>query len=142
MLVRAYVEAEDAWRAGLAAKELAARRGDAAATASDKEAGRGPLPQLSLLPPNEPDYRSRLEELGGVLFDEGEGAARGDEVPTFESFVAGGDAGGAGAESAAGAQDEPARFEWNAVTEPQHADASASFADLNELADNGVGGYE
>ena len=138
LLVRAYSAMRDDAHLRSALERLA----DAAESAGDNEEGRRALTQLALLTPNEPDYRTRLEELGGPLFDEGEGAARGDEVPTFESFVAGGDAGGAGAESAAGAQDEPARFEWNAVTEPQHADASASFADLNELADNGVGGYE
>src|SRR5919202_1613953 len=83
MLVRAYVEAEDGWRAEAAAKEVVER----AEAAGDREGERRALTRLARLEPSEAGYRTRLEELGGPLFDEDEGAGRGSEMPTFESFV-------------------------------------------------------
>lgn len=153
LLARAYTALHDDTRLRSALERLA----DSADSAGDADEQRRALTRLARLAPDEPSYRTRLEELGGPLFDEGEDAAGAEEVPTFESFVLGGERGGAAAEpsefadapaefEAASAEfapeSEPAQFEWNAVAEPPRVDSSASFADLNDLTDNGAGSYD
>ncbi|HYY93969.1 MAG TPA: tetratricopeptide repeat protein [Pyrinomonadaceae bacterium] len=153
LLARAYTALHDDTRLRSTLERLA----DSADSAGDGDEQRRALTRLARLAPNEPSYRTRLEELGGPLFDEGEDAAGSEEVPTFESFVLGGERGGAAAEPAEFAaapaefeaasaefapESEPAQFEWNTVAEPPRVDASASFADLNDLTDNGAGSYD
>jgi tetratricopeptide (TPR) repeat protein len=125
LLARAYSAMHD----DASLRSTLERLADAAEATGDREGERRALTQLVRLEPGEAGYLARLEGLGGPLFDEDEGDARGEEVPTFESFVVG-EGAGAASESAEG---EPAQFEWNAVAEPKHADASASFAELNDL---------
>lgn len=157
LLARAYTALHDDTRLRSALERLA----DAADSAGDREEERRALTRLARLAPDEPSYPARLEELGGPLFEEGEEAARADEMPTFESFVLNGERGGASSEPARFAAEsaefaapppeftpgpaefapepEAAQFEWNSVAEPPRVDASASFADLNDLTDNGSG---
>jgi tetratricopeptide (TPR) repeat protein len=167
LLARAYVSLHDNARLRSALERLA----DAADSAGDRDEERRALTRLARLAPEETSYRTRLEELGGPLFEEGEEDAREEELPTFESFVLNNDRGEREAEPAQFAS-EPARFasgpaefasdppeftngaaefapgaeashfEWNSVDEPTRVDASASFADLNDLTDNGAGGYD
>lgn len=160
LLARAYASLHDNARLRSALERLA----DAADSAGDRDEERRALTRLARLAPEEPSYHARLEELGGPLFEEGEEAAREEELPTFESFVLNSERGEAGAEPAQLAS-EPARFasepaefasdppefapgaeaghfEWNSVAESPHVDASASFADLNDLTDNGAGSYD
>jgi tetratricopeptide (TPR) repeat protein len=140
LLARAYTALHDDARLRSALERLA----DAADSAGDREEERRALTRLARLSPEEPSYRARLEELGGPLFDEGEEDARAEEVPTFESFVLGGERGeeAAGGPATFAPDAGAAQFEWNTVAEPQHSDASASFADLNDLTDNGSGSYD
>jgi tetratricopeptide (TPR) repeat protein len=167
LLARAYAALHDNARLRSALERLA----DAADSAGDRDEERRTLTRLARLAPEESSYRTRLEELGGPLFEEGEEDAREEELPTFESFVLNNDREDAAAEPAQFAS-EPARFasgpaefasdppeftngaaefapgadashfEWNSVDEPTRVDASASFADLNDLTDNGAGGYD
>ncbi|HEX3558579.1 MAG TPA: tetratricopeptide repeat protein [Pyrinomonadaceae bacterium] len=133
LLVRVYTAMHDDARLRSALERLA----DAAEATGDREEERRALTRLAS---DEPAYRTRLEALGGPLFDVDEaGGRRGEEVPTFESFVLKDEADAASESAAVASQGEPAQFEWNAVAEPQHADASASFADLNDLTDGGFG---
>lgn len=160
LLARAYASLHDNARLRSALERLA----DAADSAGDRDEERRALTRLARLAPEEPSYRARLEELGGPLFEEGEEDAREEELPTFESFVLNNDRGEREAEPAQFAS-EPARFasepaefaseppefapgaeaasfEWNSVNEPPRVDASASFADLNDLTDNGAGSFD
>src|SRR5205085_628392 len=133
LLVRAYTSLRDEARLRSALEALV----DAAEATGAVEDERRALTRLVRLAPEESGYRARLEELGGPLLDEEEEAARvaAAEVPTFESFMLDDNSTPTHADTA----DAPAiEFEWNSVVEPPRADASASFADLNDLTDAGV----
>ena len=127
----------------------------------DEEGEREALGRLVQLAPYEWRFHERLNALNGA-----ESAATGDEpaqetiqaeppaeeeVPTFESFMLSEGAGGDAAPSPPGTSEEASRevsssaaafgeFEWNSVGAPEPvADASASFADLNEFTDSAGG---
>src|SRR2546421_3423704 len=131
LLVRAYTALRDEGRLRTALERLA----EAAEATGDAESERRALTRLVRLGPDDARHAAHLEELGGPLFDEGESARASEEAPTFESFMLGDDANADAQQSSA---DE---FEWNSVAAPENADASlnadasASFADLNDLTD-------
>jgi tetratricopeptide (TPR) repeat protein len=138
LLVRAHTSTRDDAQLRSALERLV----EAAEATGAVEDERRALTRLAQLAPDEQENLTRLEELGGPLYDEAEEAARVavEEAPTFESFMLNSDA----AQPAAGASAAPsssAEFEWNSVGEaqpaPPTADASASFADLNDLTDRG-----
>jgi tetratricopeptide (TPR) repeat protein len=131
LLVHAYSWQRDEERLRVALERLA----DAAETSGAAEEERRALTQLVRLAPAEPRYASRLEALGGPLEEEGAPPAAADEVPTFESFMLN-DESFAAPPARAAQETTPAEFEWNAVPAPGAADASSSFADLNDLTDS------
>ena len=139
LLVRAYTSLHDDAKLRSALERLA----DAADATGDVEDERRALTRLARLEPDDQVILARLEELGGPLFEESPAAAgAGDDVPTFESFMLGGDAAHAAPAEAAAPPPQAADFEWNSVAEPQPAttppaDASASFAELNDLTEGG-----
>ncbi|MFN2415731.1 MAG: tetratricopeptide repeat protein, partial [Pyrinomonadaceae bacterium] len=135
LLVRAYTSSHD--DANLrAALERQADAAEATGAAEDERRARTVLARLAS---GDQVNLARLEELGGPLFDEGD--AHAEEAPTFESFMLNDDA--ARGQTAAPSATPAAEFEWNSVAEPQpadaSADASASFADLNDLTDGDRG---
>src|SRR5256714_582596 len=132
LLVRAYTSLRDEARLRSALEALV----EAAEATGAVEDERRALTRLVRLAPDEPGHRARLEELGGPLLDEEEEAARAAaaEVPTFESFMLDDNSTPTHADTSDAAA---AEFEWNSVAEPPRADASASFADLNDLTDAG-----
>jgi tetratricopeptide (TPR) repeat protein len=102
---------------------------EAAQAAGLEDEERQALANLVRLAPEEPRFLDRLKELGGSL-DNAESRSAfssGDtgDIPTFESFIP------ITEDEAASPVEEPAQFEWNAVTPPS-ADPAASFADLND----------
>jgi len=113
--------------------ERMAEAAEAAGLADDE---RYALVQLIRLAPDEERFSERLDQLGGAP-DDAEAAAMTldssshEQSPSFESFAIVKEetdlAGSAGS-------GKVAEFEWNSVAEsaPVPADASASFADLNE----------
>jgi tetratricopeptide (TPR) repeat protein len=129
LLVRIYKSQHDNARLRSALESLA----DAADAMGDTGEERRALTRLLRLAPEEAGHRERLEELGGPLLDEEEEAARKAEAeaPTFESFMLDNNS-----------TPPPAQqFDWgraaaNAAA-AEHADASASFSDLNDLTDTG-----
>ncbi|MDT7778087.1 MAG: hypothetical protein QOC99_599 [Acidobacteriota bacterium] len=129
MLVRAYSSTHDDAQLRTALERLV----DAAEATGAVEDERRALTSLARLAPDEQGNLARLEELGGPLYDEAEERARAaaETAPTFETFMLNDDA----AQTPTAAPD----FEWNSVATPQpaNADASASFADLNDLTDEG-----
>jgi tetratricopeptide (TPR) repeat protein len=135
MLVRACESARDDGRIATALERLA----EAAEATGEVEEERRALTRLLQLKPAESRFAARLEEIGGPLYEEAGGApdAAGD-VPTFESFMLSDE------QSAPRQAETPApaagEFEFNSVAEPQpqSQDASASFADLNDLTDAGA----
>lgn len=136
LLVRAYTSSHDDANLRAALERLA----DAAEATSSVDDERLARTRLARLASNDQANLARLEELGGPLFDEG--GAHAEETPTFESFMLNDEA--ARPQSPpppAPAATPPAEFEWNSVAEQQPAapasDASASFADLNDLTDGG-----
>jgi len=139
LLVRAYTSSHDDANLRAALERLA----DAAEATGIVEDERRARTRLARLASGDEANLARLEELGGPLFEEGMPGAAGDETPTFESFMLNDDAARAAAcDSAAPSSSPPpsTEFEWNSVAEPQPAaDASASFADLNDLTDGGDG---
>lgn len=133
LLVRAYSARHDDARLRSALESLA----DTAEATGATEDERRALTRLMLFTPVDQRRFERLEALGGPLYDEEGEAARAAaaDVPTFERFVV---------DDSSGAQQQtppaPSEFEWNSVAEPappqqQPQDASASFADLNDLTD-------
>lgn len=138
-LVRACERSRDDARLASALERLA----EAAEVTGEVEEERRALTRLLQLAPAESRFAERLEEIGGPLYEDlGRGAqpdastgAR--EVPTFESFMLN-DAPAAPAPPAP-SEAPAAEFEWNSVAEQQppssQHDASASFADLNDLTD-------
>jgi tetratricopeptide (TPR) repeat protein len=132
MLVRACEKAHDGDRLASALERLA----EAAETAGEVDEERRALTRLLQLAPAESRFADRLEELGGALYEDADGAGAAHEVPTFESFMTTDSQAAPPAPPAT-----PAEFEWNSVAEPpppsQQSDASASFADLNDLTDGG-----
>jgi tetratricopeptide (TPR) repeat protein len=133
LLVRAYTALRDEGRLRTALERLA----EAAEATGDAESERRALTRLVRLGPDDARHAARLEELGGPLFDEDESARASEEAPTFESFMLGDDA----SANADAQQSSAEEFEWNSVAAPENADASlnadasASFADLNDLTD-------
>jgi tetratricopeptide (TPR) repeat protein len=129
LLVRLHTWQHDTEKLRGALEHLA----EASEAAGLEDEERGALSQLVRLAPDEPRYRTRLQELGGATEDvesreafveTGEG-----EVPTFESFIS------MNEETVESPPEEAAQFEWNniaPVQPPAAADPSASFADLND----------
>ncbi|HEX8283541.1 MAG TPA: tetratricopeptide repeat protein [Pyrinomonadaceae bacterium] len=137
LLVRAYTSSHD--DANLrAALERLADAAEATGTVEDERRARTLLARLAS---GDEANLARLEELGGPLFDES--GAPGADAPTFESFMLNDDGAAAREQPAAAPSSSTpsAEFEWNSVAEPPAAgaspDASASFADLNDLTDGG-----
>jgi tetratricopeptide (TPR) repeat protein len=142
LLVRCYSSMHDEMKLRSALERLA----DAAEATGAVEDERLALTRLARLAPDDQGNLARLEELGGPLFEEGGQPAQASEEPaSFERFMLNNDA-------AAGAPPSTppgAEFEWNSVSEPAAApaesaatapaaDASASFADLNDFTDGGA----
>ena len=137
LLVRCYSSMHDEPRLRSALERLA----EAAEATGAVEDERRALTRLARLAPDDQGNLARLEELGGPLFEEGgHGPRASEEPPSFERFMLNEDS------AADTAADDPpgapsaAEFEWNSVSEPEPPsapapDASASFADLNELTD-------
>jgi tetratricopeptide (TPR) repeat protein len=139
LLVRCYSSMHDEAKLRSALERLA----DAAEATGAVEDERRALTRLARLAPDDQGNLARLEELGGPLFEEGgqePQAHASEEPPSFERFMVNEDS-AAGAAAAVPASAPPAvEFEWNSVSEPTPAvapaaDASASFADLNDLTD-------
>ncbi|HEX8501230.1 MAG TPA: tetratricopeptide repeat protein [Pyrinomonadaceae bacterium] len=140
LLVRAYTSSHDDANLRASLERLA----DAAEATGTVEDERRARTRLARLAAGDQVNLARLEELGGPLFDEGGAPGHaGDEAPTFESFMLGDDAARGPSSAPAPPSTPSGEFEWNSVSEPQPAapasDASASFADLNDLTD---GGYD
>ena len=133
LLVRAYTSSHDEVNLRAALERLA----DAAEATGTVEDERRARTLLARLASGDQTNLARLEELGGPLFDETD--ARGEESPTFESFMLGNDAPREQTPAPPPATSS-AEFEWNSVAETTTAetspDASASFADLNDLTDS------
>jgi len=139
LLVRCYSSMHDEVKLRSALERLA----DAAEATGAVEDERRALTRLARLAPDDQGNLARLEELGGPLFEEGgQGAQSHEEPPSFERFM--------NEEPTADSPTAPppsattaAEFEWNSVSEAAPAtpapDASASFADLNDLTDGGAG---
>jgi tetratricopeptide (TPR) repeat protein len=135
MLVRACESARDDERLASALERLA----EAAEATGDTEEERRALTRLLQLAPAGSRFAERLEEIGGPLYEDAgarQGAAAPEDAPTFERFMLD-DAQAAPSATSPSAPSTPAEFEWNSVAEsPQpQQDASASFADLNDLTD-------
>ncbi|MBV9958950.1 MAG: tetratricopeptide repeat protein, partial [Acidobacteria bacterium] len=128
LLVRLHTWQHDTEKLRGALDHLAEAAEAAGLEAEEREA----LQQLVRLAPDEPRYRTRLQELGGATeeFERSDSFAEtAEDVPTFESFIQMNDEAPATAPPA----DEAAQFEWNSVADaPAAADPSASFADLND----------
>ncbi|MBV9211951.1 MAG: tetratricopeptide repeat protein, partial [Acidobacteria bacterium] len=131
LLVRLHTWQHDSEKLRGALEHLA----EAAEVAGLEDEERGALSQLMRLAPEDPRYRERLQQLGG-LSEETESREAfvetvDEEVPTFESFMPMSDEPAAEAPA-----EESMQFEWNAVSEETPAstaaDPSASFADLND----------
>jgi tetratricopeptide (TPR) repeat protein len=136
-LVRACESARDDARLASALERLA----EAAEVTGEVEEERRALTRLLQLAPAESRFAERLEEIGGPLYEDlgargaSDASAGTRDVPTFESFMLN----DTPAAAAPPPSETPAEFEWNSVAEQpnpssQH-DASASFADLNDLTD-------
>jgi tetratricopeptide (TPR) repeat protein len=102
--------------------ERLAESAEAAGLAEDE---RYALTQLVRLAPEEQHYLERLNALGGSLEEISDEEQITEDlssadVPSFEIFG-------------------ETQFEFNSVAEETHSDASASFADLNETADEAAG---
>jgi tetratricopeptide (TPR) repeat protein len=140
LLVRAYASAHDETKLRAALERLA----DAAETTGEVKEERRALTRLIHLAPDDQRTLARLEALGGPLFDESEStSSAADEASTFERFMLDGDAAHTQAEAPV-VTSSAVEFEWNSVAETPPAaaaaaapstDASASFADLNDLTD-------
>jgi tetratricopeptide (TPR) repeat protein len=141
LLVRACESARDDARLASALERLA----EAAETTGGTDEERRALTRLLQLAPAESRFAERLEEIGGPLYEDVGGrvpppsSSSSGDVPTFESFMLGDSQAAATTPPAPGA---PAvEFEWNSVAEAppsSQQDASASFADLNDLTDAGA----
>ncbi|HEV7891258.1 MAG TPA: tetratricopeptide repeat protein [Pyrinomonadaceae bacterium] len=136
-LVRACESARDEARLASALERLA----EAAEVTGEVEEERRALTRLLQLAPAESRFAERLEEIGGPLYEDIGGRAPSDapagtrDVPTFESFMLNDVPAAA---TTPPPSETPAEFEWNSVAEQQPSsqpDASASFADLNDLTD-------
>ncbi|MBV8859649.1 MAG: tetratricopeptide repeat protein [Acidobacteria bacterium] len=143
LLVRCYSSMHDEAKLRSALERLA----EAAEVTGAVEDERLALTRLARLAPDDQGNLARLEELGGPLFEEGGQGLQSqsaDEPPSFERFMVNDGDSAPGPTAAAPPSAPPAaEFEWNSVSEPAPAppaaDASASFADLNELTDGGAG---
>jgi tetratricopeptide (TPR) repeat protein len=133
LLVRACESARDDARLASALERLA----EAAEATGETDEERRALTRLLQLAPAESRFAERLEAVGGPLYEDAGGASSSGDVPTFESFMLG----DAPATTTAPPSATAAEFEWNSVAEPPSSsqqDASASFADLNDLTDAGA----
>lgn len=135
-LVRACESARDDARLASALERLA----EAAEVTVEVDEERRALTRLLQLAPAESRFAERLEEIGGPLYEDLGAHAPSDassgarDVPTFESFMLN----DAPTATPPPPSASPAEFEWNSVAEQQPSsqpDASASFADLNDLTD-------
>src|SRR5215207_8894313 len=143
LLVRAYTSSHDDAKLRAALERLA----DAAEATGAVEDERRALTRLARLAPDDQGNLARLEELGGPLFEESGPAQGVEEPPSFERFMLNDEA--PQPQEAANEAPPPAptaaEFEWNSMAETPAAapaaaaDASASFADLNDLTDSGSG---
>jgi tetratricopeptide (TPR) repeat protein len=137
-LVRACESARDDARLASALERLA----EAAEVTGEVEEERRALTRLLQLAPAESRFAERLEEIGGPLYEDPGASAHAShaDVPTFESFML--DDAPASATPPPPSEPSAAEFEWNSVAEQQpqqsQQDASASFADLNDLTDAGA----
>jgi tetratricopeptide (TPR) repeat protein len=116
LIVRVYAWQREDERLRMALELLS----DAARAADDEEEERRALGQLVRLAPDEPRYAARLDALGGHADAEAPAPdPRGQEAPTFESFMLqdeGFGAAGNEAETETEAAVTPAaEFEWNAA---------------------------
>ena len=133
-LVRACESARDDARLASALERLA----EAAEVTGEMDEERRALTRLLQLAPAESRFAERLEEIGGPLYEDLGAGALPDmkDVPTFESFM---HEDAPAATAPPPPSEKPAEFEWNSVAEQPQAssqhDASASFADLNDLTD-------
>jgi tetratricopeptide (TPR) repeat protein len=141
LLVRACERARDDSRLASALERLA----EAAEATGETDEERRALTRLLQLAPAESRFAERLEEVGGPLYEDLGAPAPTpfQDVPTFESFMLG-DAPAAPPPPPSEPTAAP-EFEWNSVAEPQPSsssqqDASASFADLNDLTDESAFG--
>lgn len=114
------------------------RMAESAETAGLEDDERYALTQLVRLAPEEQRYLERLNVLGGILEEESEGPPMMDDavppsVPSFESFaiIEEGEV-QSPSEAENWESKTPDEFEWNSVAKSDVADASSSFADLNE----------
>src|SRR5215203_5246915 len=139
LLVRCYSLMHDEARLRSALERLAEAMGEV-------EDERRALTRLARLAPDDQGNLARLEELGGPLFEEGgHGPHVPEEPASFERFMLNEEAAAVPATTEAPSAPPAAEFEWNSVSEPTAssasapaADASASFADLNDLTDGGT----
>ncbi|MDT5271160.1 MAG: hypothetical protein QOH49_3346 [Acidobacteriota bacterium] len=145
LLVRCYSSMHDEVKLRSALERLA----DAAEATGAVEDERRALTRLARLAPDDQGNLARLEELGGPLFEEGgQPAQASEEPPSFERFMLNDDAAPGPANVEPPSAPPTAEFEWNSVSEPAAkaepaatapaADASASFADLNDFTDGGA----
>jgi tetratricopeptide (TPR) repeat protein len=114
------------------------RMAESAETAGLEDDERYALTQLVRLAPEEQHYLDRLNVLGGVLEEESDGTAMLDDsapagVPSFENFAIV-EEGVVHLPPETEVQENKTgdEFEWNSVADSEVADASSSFADLNE----------
>jgi tetratricopeptide (TPR) repeat protein len=122
------------WQRDMEALRSALERLAEAAEASELvDEERYALTQLVRLAPDEQRYMDRLNQLGGLQDDaapdEFATEAESADVPQFETFAVVEDE-----DSVATAGDE---FETNAATEQAISDPTSSFADLNDMTDEG-----
>ena len=138
LLVRCYSSMHDEAKLRSALERLA----DAAEATGAVEDERRALTRLARLAPDDQGNLARLEALGGPLFEESGQPTQAQEEPaSFERFMLNEEAAAESTDAAAPPAAPPAaEVEWNSVSEPAPptpaADASASFADLNDLTDN------
>ena len=133
LLVRACESARDDARLASALERLA----EAAEATGETDEERRALTRLLQLAPAESRFAERLEDVGGPLYEDAGFASSSSDVPTFESFMLS----DAPATTTPPPSAPAAEFEWNSVAEPPQSsqqDASASFADLNDLTDAGA----
>jgi tetratricopeptide (TPR) repeat protein len=140
LLVRCYSSMHDEAKLRSALERLA----EAAEATGAVEDERRALTRLARLAPDDQGNLARLEELGGPLFEEGGQGSQSqsaDEPPSFERFMLDKDPASSAATVVPPGAPPSAEFEWNSISEPAPAppaaDASASFADLNDLTDGG-----
>jgi len=118
---------------------------EAAQAAEKPEDERYALTQLTRLAPDQQQYFERLRELGGAIQEPSDLPTSEEQAATFEGFSAA-DRTAAGTLGEVDAGQPAAEFEWNTVASEQPADATATFADLEQgwaaINDSSVGSPE